>query len=78
MTQVLSQISVMLSDVIHLYIKAGNLESEFQDDIAWLELLRPFTALETLRVSPVLTKSVALTLKGVTGAMDFPRLHLEV
>jgi len=78
MPQVLGQIPFMLSDVIHLDIEAGTLLSYPQDDIAWVELLHPFTALVTLRVSQELTEGVALAFKGVAEATDLPRLRLEV
>jgi len=74
MTLVLSQTSAMLADVVHLVIGIGievdGLESNRQDsigNIAWLEHLRPFTAVKTLRVPEVLAGSVALALEGIIG-----------
>ncbi|KAH8998103.1 hypothetical protein EDB92DRAFT_1328751 [Lactarius akahatsu] len=78
MTQVLCQISCMLSDVIYLYINAVSLLSNLQDDITWVELLRPFTAVDTLHVSPVLIESVEPALKAATEAMGLLRLRIEV
>ncbi|KAH8982451.1 hypothetical protein EDB86DRAFT_2970453, partial [Lactarius hatsudake] len=71
-TQVLSQTSPMLAGVAHLEIQAGNLESNWQrgiDEIAWLDFLRPFTAVKTLRISGVLAGSVALALEGIAAEM---------
>jgi hypothetical protein len=52
MAQVLRQISAILSNVVRLEIKAESREEEDEDmaDIDWLELLCPFTAVETLHV----------------------------
>ncbi|KAI9435996.1 hypothetical protein H4582DRAFT_2100070 [Lactarius indigo] len=72
MTQVLSQTSAMLAGVAHLEIQAGNLESSRQhgiDEIALLELLRPFTAVKTLRVPEVLAGSAALALEEALDAV---------
>jgi len=74
MTLVLSQTSARLADVVHLVIgidiEADGLESNRQDnisEIAWLELLRQFTAVKTLRVPEVLAGNVALALEGIIG-----------
>jgi len=81
MTQVLGQTSAMLADVVHLEIVAdspylesiGQLEDTISN-IAWLELLRPFTAVKTLRVPTVLAASFALALEGITGEMGIQLL----
>ncbi len=59
----------MLSDVVRLEINAGlnwQFADDDMDDIEWLELLRPFTAVETLRVSGEFAESVAHAFKGIT------------
>jgi len=67
MTQVLSQTSTMLAHVAHLEIKVDDLWQDGMGEIAWLELLRPFTAVKTLRVPELLAGSVALALEGIIG-----------
>ncbi|KAH9160763.1 hypothetical protein EDB89DRAFT_1375053 [Lactarius sanguifluus] len=67
-SQVLSQISGMLPSVGVLSICAYREYGEFGDDLQWLELLRPFTAVKALSVQAKLSRSVALALKDVTGA----------
>ena len=62
----------MLSDVVRLEIRSASsmeLGLEGMRDIEWLELLRPFTAVETLRVSLDFAESVARSLEGITMEM---------
>jgi hypothetical protein len=61
MAQLLSQTSTMLSDVVRLEINAGpwQLKDHNMDDVEWLELLLPFTAVETLCISEECAASVA-------------------
>ncbi|KAH9029680.1 hypothetical protein EDB85DRAFT_1965454 [Lactarius pseudohatsudake] len=66
MTQVLSQTSAMLLDVVRLDIKSDWGFVEHMDDIEWLELLRPFTAVQLLRVSGEFADSVAHAFRGMT------------
>jgi hypothetical protein len=76
-TQVLSQTSAILADVVHLEIGADSddLKSIRQDgigEIAWAKFLHPFTVIKTLRVPKVLAGSVAL--ENVTGEMGIQML----
>ncbi|KAH9174688.1 hypothetical protein EDB89DRAFT_1904277 [Lactarius sanguifluus] len=63
--------AVACKNVIYLYIKAVGLLSYLQDNIAWVEPLRPFTAVDTLH-------SVEPALKAATEAMGLLRLRVEV
>ena len=78
----LSQSSAVLSNVGHFSIDAYDLQPSWRDDTdhtEWLELLRQFAAVETLRVSAQLTGLVADALKDVTVEMVpevLPALHL--
>jgi hypothetical protein len=79
MTPVLRQTSAMLSNVGRLEIDTERRsppegEDEDMDDIDWLELLRPFTAMETLHVCGKLAKSVAHALQGMRAETDKPVL----
>ena len=67
--QVLIQICGMLSNVDRLFIGSGDTTyfGELGDDILWLQLLRPFTAVKALTVQAELSHHVALALKYVTG-----------
>ncbi|KAH9028410.1 hypothetical protein EDB84DRAFT_1563134 [Lactarius hengduanensis] len=70
--QTLSQSAALLSNVGDLSIDARELSpggKDYMDDTEWLDLLRPFTAVETLHVSRKLAGHVARGLKGVTGDM---------
>lgn len=77
MVLVLNQTFSMLSDVVRLeIISASSMvdldlkhEGGSMVDIEWLELLRPFTAVETLRVCLDFAESVAHSLKGITVEM---------
>jgi hypothetical protein len=72
LAEVLSQSSPLLSNVVHLSIGAYDLQSSWQDEMdhmAWLELLRQFTAVKALRVSAQLAGNVADSLKDATVEM---------
>ena len=79
--QVLSQICGMLTNVDRLFISSGVTEyySEIGDDILWLQLLRPFTAVKALSVQGELSRHVAIAFKNLTGeraAEVLPALEL--
>ncbi len=79
LTEVLSQSSTVLSNVGHLSIGAYDLQPSWQDDIdhsEWLELLREFTAVETLRISARLAGLVADALNDAAVEIVLPALHL--
>jgi hypothetical protein len=69
--QVLRQICGMLTNVDRLSISSGVTEyySELGDDILWLQLLRPFTAVKALSVQAGLSRHVVIALKNLTGEM---------
>ena len=70
LAQILSQSPTMVSSVGHLSIdrvNPGRQEDEGMDDIDWLELLRPFTAVKTLHGSKQLAGHIALALGGIDG-----------
>jgi hypothetical protein len=69
MAQVLSQISVTLSSVVHLWLKENLLSAAGTDDIEWLLLLHSFSAVRTLRVDNMLAGHVAPALEDTTGGM---------
>ena len=83
MAQMLSQTPAMLSNVVHLEIKAERpyrLEDDYEelDSIDWLELLRPFTAVETLHVSHEFSVMVAHALEEMpaeTANQVLPALY---
>ncbi|KAH9008439.1 hypothetical protein EDB83DRAFT_528669 [Lactarius deliciosus] len=73
MAQVLNRTSAMLSDVVHLKITIHDdpssnwqPEGDDTDDIEWLELFRPFTAVKTLRIYEELVESIGRALEGQT------------
>ncbi|KAH8980443.1 hypothetical protein EDB86DRAFT_2835333 [Lactarius hatsudake] len=77
-TQVFIQFSALLSSVVHLKLVAeldGDDEFEGTDEVEWPDLLRQFSAMKTLCVSPELAESVALTLEDI--ARD-PEMAAEV
>ena len=82
MTQILSQSSPILTNVAHLSIHAHCLRPGWKNDMVhsdWLDLLRPFIAVETLLVSRQLAGHVAPAFQQVTGetvAEVLPILHL--
>ena len=70
LAQILGQSPTMVSSVNHLSIdriNPGRQEIEGMDDIDWLELLRPFTAVKTLHGSQQLAGHIALALDGLNG-----------
>jgi hypothetical protein len=79
-SQVLSQIPGMLSNVDRLYITSRYFEYEhLSDEIQWLEFLLPFTAVKALSVQYKLASHVALALESVTedwAAEILPALEL--
>lgn len=87
LAQVLGQSPAMLSNVGHLSIHAQCLQLGWDDDegddmvdIGYLELLRPFTAVETLRLHGHSAGPVALALEvdaqEMVNAEVLPALHL--
>lgn len=82
----LSQSSAILSHVDNLLIDTRDLHLGWRDDTRvepseWLELLHPFTAVATLRVSKQLARHVALALEDIAIAGEdvaemLPALHL--
>jgi hypothetical protein len=71
-----------LSSVFHLKLEVSS-EEYFQlvgaDDVEWLHLFRQFPAMQTLHVSPELTRLIALVLEELTAEMvaeAFPSLTL--
>ena len=79
--QILNQCSAILSNVGGLSIDARDLPpdgKDYKDAMDWLELLRPFTAVETLHVSGKSASHVAHGLEYVTEEMVpvvLPALH---
>ncbi len=72
LTQILGQSPALVSNVGHLSIVKDDLQPGWQDDMDdtdWLELLRPFTAVNTLHGSKQLAGHFALALDGVSGEM---------
>ncbi|KAH8999918.1 hypothetical protein EDB86DRAFT_3101529 [Lactarius hatsudake] len=70
--QTLSQSAALLSNVDDLSIDARELSpggKDYMDGTEWLDLLRPFTAVETLHVCGKLAGHVAHGLEGATGDM---------
>jgi hypothetical protein len=66
-SQALSQIPGMLSNMDHLYIVAHYFEYEqLSGNIQWLELLHPFTAIKALSVQYKLSPHIALALNSIT------------
>jgi hypothetical protein len=83
MAQMLSQTPAILSNVVRLEIKAVRpyyLEDDYEeaDNIDWLELLCPFTAVETLNVSQEFSEMVAHALEEMlaeTANQVLPALY---
>ncbi|KAH9024394.1 hypothetical protein EDB84DRAFT_1440692 [Lactarius hengduanensis] len=82
MTQVLSQVSATLSNVVHLNLAIADTYSEQlegTDNVEWRHLLHQFTNMQMLHISQELTGHVALALEDITGEMAaevFPSLNL--
>ena len=80
MTQVLRHTSARLADVVHLEIAADGLEYNHQDwdnieESVWLNLLLPFTAMETLCVvGDQLPGIIVPALEGITEEMGIELL----
>ena len=79
--QVLSHASAKLSDVVHLKLMAESYAGrlKYAADVEWLYILRQYSALQTLYVSPGIAGHVALALEGIEGEMVddfFPCLNL--
>jgi hypothetical protein len=80
--QVLGQICAMLSNVDRLFISSDDEQTKYKelsDEILWLQLLRPFTAVKALSIQNGLTRHVAFALQNVTGkraAEVLPALEL--
>jgi hypothetical protein len=69
LAQILGQSPAMLSNVDGLSIDEVDLQLDqsWKDDIDWLELFHPFTAVTMLRVSKPFAGRIALALDGVGG-----------
>jgi len=69
--QVLSHLSSKLSNVVHLKLKVEPEGRELKetDDVRWLHLLHPFSAVQTLHVSRELAGHVSLALEDITAEM---------
>ncbi|KAH9172867.1 hypothetical protein EDB89DRAFT_1905759 [Lactarius sanguifluus] len=80
--QVLSHVSVKLSNVVHLTLDVVGTyleQVEGTDDVEWQHLLRQFPKVQTLHVSRRLAEHVALALEDGTGEMAaevLPSLNL--
>ena len=76
MTQVLSQISTSLSNVVHLKLEVRLEEDEdYQlflegvDDVDWLHLFHQFSTVQTLHVYRELSVLIAIALTDITTSM---------
>ncbi|KAH9171714.1 hypothetical protein EDB89DRAFT_1969713, partial [Lactarius sanguifluus] len=69
--QLLSHFPTTLSNVIHLNLVAYEADHCLEDigDVGWPLLLRQFSAVQTLRLSPALAWNVALALEDITGKL---------
>ena len=72
MAQICNQLSILLSIVKHLSITTGDPSpgSTWQVDMEhtqWLELFRPFTAVQTLKISHKVKPLIVLALQELTG-----------
>ena len=81
MAQILSQSTAMLSNVGHLSINACKCNQpsggkDYMDDAEWSELLRPFTAVETLHLFGKLAGYDARGLEHVTEEMGAEMLPI--
>ena len=82
MAQVLSLISAILPNAVHLKLEVHLVEDrqlEGTDDAEWQHLLHQFTTLQTLHVSHELAGHVALALEDIareTVAVALPSLEL--
>jgi hypothetical protein len=70
MAQALNQISAVLSNMLHFAIIADDIRPELEgDDIDWLQLLRPFSSVQTLFVSREFARHVSRALEGIPVVM---------
>ena len=76
MSQLLSQSSVTLSNVVHLNLTNLKLDGQLEgmDDVEWRDLLHPFSTAKTLHVSQKLTEHVSPALEDITGGIVLPSL----
>ena len=70
-SQALNRISAVISNMLHLAIDSSSVspEPEGMDDIEWLELLRPFSSIQTLFVSREFAGHVSRALENATSVM---------
>ena len=70
-THALGWISTIVSDIVHFAIDSQPFksESEAMDDIEWLQLLRPFSSVQTLFVYRQLAGHVSHALEDIAGVM---------
>ncbi|KAH9167717.1 hypothetical protein EDB89DRAFT_2232256 [Lactarius sanguifluus] len=75
LTRVLSSISPISPDMVHLAINSELFASEplselgDMDDAEWLQLLRPFSSVETLFVAEKFAGQISRALEDIAGAM---------
>jgi hypothetical protein len=72
LARILGQSPAIVAGVVHLYIVDMHLEPGWQDDIDdidWLQLFRPFTAVKKLHGSEQLARHIALALDAASGEM---------
>ncbi len=71
LTHMLGLISPILSNMVHFAINSGLYipEPEGLDDIEWLQLLRPFSSVQTLFVSRKFAGHVSRALEDIAGVM---------
>ena len=79
--QALNQISTILSNMLHLAIVSDSIspEPEDMDDIEWLQLLRPFSSVQTLFVSREFAGHLSRALEGIpemTATEVLPALNM--
>jgi hypothetical protein len=70
-SQVLNQISTVLAHMLHLAIYSGSInpKPEDMDDFEWLQLLRPFSSVQTLFVSKKFAGHVCRALEDIPEEM---------
>jgi hypothetical protein len=70
LAQALNQMSVVLSNMVHLAIGYdSNTEQGDTDDIDWLDLLHPFSSVQTMVVSRQCAGHISRALKDITGVV---------
>jgi hypothetical protein len=67
LTQALSQMSAVLSNMVHFAINWLEVPLEGIEDIEWVQLLRLFTSVQTLFVSGKFARYIACVLQDVNG-----------